>query len=45
MGSWGPGIFSDDVASDVRDDWREAIAEGLSPEDATDRLVGNHQMR
>lgn len=39
MGTWGVGIFSDDLASDVRGDWRDAIADGLSPQEATDRLL------
>ena len=39
MGAWGTAIFSDDTASDVRDEWREAILDGLSPEDATQRLL------
>jgi hypothetical protein len=33
------GIFSDDLASDVRGDWRDAIAEGLSPEAATAHIL------
>ena len=39
MGTWGPGIFSDDLASDVRGDWRDAIASGSSPEEATRVLI------
>ena len=39
MGAWGTAIFSEDSASDVRDEWREAILDGLSPEDATQRLL------
>lgn len=39
MGAWGTAIFSDDSASDVRDEWRDAILDGLSPEDATQRLL------
>src|SRR2546421_581667 len=39
LGAWGTAIFSDDTASDVRDEWREAILDGLSPEDATQRLL------
>lgn len=38
MGSWGVGIFSNDTASDIREDFRELIAEGLSPEAATQQL-------
>src|SRR3954471_19628263 len=39
LGAWATSIFSDDSASDVRDEWREAILDGLSPEDATQRLL------
>lgn len=42
MGSWGVGIFSNDDAADIRDDFRELIAEGLSPEEATRRLQEDH---
>lgn len=38
MGSWGVGIFSNDDAADLRDDFHELIADGLSPEEATRRL-------
>ena len=39
MGAWGPGILSDDTAEDVRDDFKDLIADGLSAEDATRRLL------
>lgn len=39
MGAWGTAIFSDDTAQDVRDEWREAVLDGLSAEEATARLV------
>jgi hypothetical protein len=32
MGAWGPGIFSNDLAADVRAEWRERI---LAGEDAS----------
>ncbi|MFN8191571.1 MAG: hypothetical protein U0R78_14245 [Nocardioidaceae bacterium] len=38
MGSWGVGIFSNDDAADIREDLRDLIADGLTPEDATRRL-------
>lgn len=38
MGSWGVGIYSNDTGADVREDFRELIAEGLSAEAATQRL-------
>src|SRR5579863_2723653 len=39
MGVWGAAIFSDDNASDLRDDYRRLISDGLSGPDATDRLL------
>jgi hypothetical protein len=39
MGAWGTAIFSDDTALDIRNEWRNAILDGLSPEEATARLV------
>jgi len=39
MGTWGTAIFSDDTASDVRDEFRDLIGEGLSTEQATDKLL------
>lgn len=42
MGTWGPAIFSDDLACDVRDEWRGLIGEGVSPEEATARIVAGY---
>jgi len=39
VGAWGPAIFSDDVAADIREDWRLHIGDGLSPEAATTRII------
>jgi hypothetical protein len=39
VGAWGTAIFADDTASDVRDEWRDAILDGLSAKDATQRLL------
>ncbi len=39
MGSWGAGIFADDTACDVRDDWRDLIAGGVDAAGATDRIL------
>lgn len=39
MGAWGPAIFSDDTAADVRGGFRDLAAEGLSPYEATERLI------
>lgn len=39
MGGWGPGLFSDDLACDVRDAYREMIEDGLDDAEATRRVV------
>jgi len=39
MGSWGPALFSDDLACDVRDLYREMIEDGVADEDATRQVV------
>jgi hypothetical protein len=39
MGAWGTAIFSDDTAADVRDAFTDFVAEGLSPSEATERLL------
>jgi hypothetical protein len=39
MGTWGPGIFSDDFALDVRAVWRDALMDGLDDATATQRVL------
>jgi hypothetical protein len=39
MGVWGTGIFSDDNASDLREDYRRLISDGISGPEATGRLL------
>jgi hypothetical protein len=39
MGAWGTSLFADDNASDLREDYRDLIGEGLSGPQATDRLI------
>lgn len=39
MGAWGPGLFQDDVAEDVRDGYRELVGDGLPGPAATDELM------
>ncbi|HEY2584379.1 MAG TPA: hypothetical protein VGI81_01290 [Tepidisphaeraceae bacterium] len=34
MGTWGTAIFADDTAADVRDDYRDMIASGMSDAEA-----------
>jgi hypothetical protein len=42
MGAWGTAIFSDDLAADVRGDFRDCIGDGLSVEEATARLQAEY---
>jgi len=42
MGAWGPAIFSDDLACDVRDEFKDLIVDGLSSEEATNKLIDNY---
>jgi hypothetical protein len=39
MGAWGWGVFSNDVAADVRGEWREAILDGADPAEASSRII------
>jgi hypothetical protein len=39
MGAWGPAIFSDDTACDVRDAYRDLVGDGNSGAEATDILL------
>jgi len=39
MGAWGTGIFADDNAADLRDDYRKLIGDGATGPEATDRLI------
>lgn len=43
MGAWGTGIFDGDTAADVRDDWRDALLDGLEPDAATARVLERHR--
>ena len=38
MGTWGTGLFSDDLAADVREEFRDLLGEGLTTADAVNRL-------
>jgi hypothetical protein len=38
MGTWGTALFSDDLAADLRGEFRELIGEGLTTEAAVNRL-------
>jgi len=43
MGVWGTAIFSDDTAADVRDQFKDSIADGLTSEQATDALIQSNK--
>ena len=42
MGTWGTAVFSDDLAADIRNEWRTLIGDGLSGPEATQRLVHDY---
>lgn len=39
MGAWGPAIFSDDVACDIRGDYRELLEDGVPDDEASARVI------
>ena len=39
MGTWGPGLFSDDIACDVRDSYRDLVGDGHTGPQATEVLL------
>jgi hypothetical protein len=39
MGIWGAGVFSDDVAEDVRDAYRQALGDGVPDDEATTQVL------
>lgn len=43
MGAWGYGIFDDDTSSDIRDDFEEYIEDGLSVNEATERILEEYE--
>ncbi len=42
MSSWGVAIFSDDTASDIRDEWRDGLREGKNPDVLTKELLASY---
>lgn len=42
MGAWGTGIFQDDTACDIRDEYRDHIGDGLSGPEATARILKSY---
>lgn len=43
MGTWGYSVFSSDLGSDIRGEFREMIGDGLTPEQATHRLRSEYK--
>ena len=43
MGTWGTAIFSDDLASDIRNDYIALLQKDTTNEDATDQLMRKYQ--
>lgn len=43
MGTWGPGIFSDDTALDARDEWLDLVRDGTPPAEASDRVTSKFE--
>jgi len=43
MGAWGTAIFSDDLAADIKGDFRDLIGDGLSGPEAVDRLTADYR--
>jgi hypothetical protein len=39
MGAWGPAIFYDDTAADIRGDYRELLEDQVPDEEATQRVI------
>jgi hypothetical protein len=39
MGTWGTGLYSDDTACDVRDDYKDILGNGISEPEATKHLI------
>jgi hypothetical protein len=39
MGAWGVAVFSDDLAADLRGDFRDLIGEGLTSTEAVEKLL------
>ena len=44
MGTWGTGLYSGDIACDVRADYREMLVFHYSHEEAVQRIIKDHQL-
>lgn len=43
MGAWGTGIFQDDTACDLRDDYKDYLGDGLTAADARARILEDYK--
>jgi hypothetical protein len=43
MGAWGTGIFSDDLACDIRAEFRELIGEGVDTAEVTRKIIAKYK--
>lgn len=43
MGAWGTGIFQDDTACDIRDDYKDHLGNGLNGPQATGRILSEYK--
>ncbi len=43
MGTWGPGIYQDDVTCDIKEDYLDRLRVGYSNEEATSELIERSQ--
>src|SRR5688500_12932115 len=43
MGTWGTALFSDDLAADIRGEFRDLIGEGLTTDAAVKRLTTEYK--
>lgn len=39
MGTWGIGLYSDDIACDIRDEYRDILGDGFAEPDATKLII------
>ena len=42
MGTWNVGIFQNDIADDVKDEYIDCLREGLSDEEADKKVIKNN---
>jgi hypothetical protein len=42
VGAWGPGLFSDDLACDVRADYRQLIEDGVADDEASSQILARY---